>query len=190
MYEKYTTDAIVIAAYEHGEHDKVFALYTRDFGLVRARASAVRKMESRMRSVLSLFSCASVSLIRGARGWRVAGAAAVSYIQLPPEGVHAYSRVTQLVLRLVRGEEANPYLFDVLWGARSACAEKDAVRIAAAELLCVARVLYALGYLSPQAMTSALFAHAQYEEEDLSAVERTRKDVLVSVNGAIAESQL
>lgn len=190
MYEKYTTDAIIIAAYEHGEHDKVFALYTRDFGLVRARASAVRKIESRMRSALALFSHASVSLVRGARGWRVAGARGESSEKLSSEGAHAYARIVQLVLRLVRGEETNPYLFDVLCGARSACVEKDGTRIAAAELLCVARVLYALGYLSPSALASALFVHAQYGEQDLSVVERVREDMLTSVNGAIAESQL
>lgn len=190
MYEKYTTDAIVIAAYEQGEHDRAFVLFTRDFGLVRARASAVRRMESKMRSALTLFAHASVSLVRGGRGWRVAGARAGSSGPCSAEGVHAYARITQLVMRLVRGEEANPYLFDVLYGARLACTAQDGARVATAELLCVARILYALGYLSPQALTSALFVHAQYGADDLSMVEKARKDMLTSVNSAIAESQL
>ena len=49
MYQKYHTEALVLGSREQGEADKVFALYTKDFGLVRARASAVRREYSRMR---------------------------------------------------------------------------------------------------------------------------------------------
>lgn len=190
MYQKYTTDAVVLAQREHGEHDKVFTLYTRDFGLVRARASAVRKMESKMRSALTLFSVALVSLVRGGRGWRVAGAHVGAEQEMTIEGVHAYARVTQLVIRLVHGEEPNPYLFDVLVGARFAFATSSFLSIAAAELLCVARILFALGYLSPQALTAALFTHAQYEEKDLHTVEDSKKDMLTKINSALAETHL
>lgn len=190
MYEKYTTDAVVLAQYDLREHDRTFALYTRDFGLVHARASGVRKMESRMRSAITLFSPASVSLVRGTRGWRLAGARASTYEALSIEGVHAYARIAQLLMRLVRGEERNGYLFEVLCGARSACAAPNALSVAAAELLCVARMLYALGYLSPQALTAALFTHAQYAEQDLGMVEHAKKDILGTVNSALAETQL
>ena len=173
-----------------GEHDKVFALYTHDFGLVRARASAVRTMHSRMRSALTLFSHASVSLIRGTRGWRIAGSHVVPHDVLSAEGVHTYARIAQLCLRLVRGEEANPYLFEVLVGARGACVAHTTISLASVELLCVARILYALGYISPQALTAALFTHAQYAQSDLSIVEGTQKDMLLSVNKALSETQL
>ena len=189
MYEKYTTDALVLGQYVHGEHDKVFALYTHDFGLVRARASAVRAMHSKMRPALTLFGRTSVSLVRGTRGWRVAGAQIISHEALSIEGVHVYARIAQLCMRLVRGEEANPYLFQVLVGAREACTAQG-LSLTAVELLCVARVLYALGYLSPQALTAALFTHAAYAEEDLGVVAGQQKDILLSVNSALAESQL
>jgi recombinational DNA repair protein (RecF pathway) len=190
MYEKYTTDALVLTQHEYGEHDRTFALFTQDFGLVYARASAVRKMESKMRSALPLFAPASVSLVRGTRGWRVTGARARAHESLSPEGAHTFARITQLLTRLVRGEERNQYLFEVLCGARIACATPRGLSIAAAELLCVARMLYALGYLSPQALTTALFTHAQYEEKDLGIVEEAKSGILTSVNSALAETQL
>ena len=190
MYEKYTTDAIVLAGYEYGERDKVFTLFTRDFGLIRARASAVRTMHSRMRSALSLFAPASISLVRGTRGWRLAGARATVCKKLSLEGVHTYARIAQLCTRLVRGEERNEYLFQVLCGAREACATQEDLSLAATELLCVARILYALGYLSPQALTAALFTHAQYEKTDIQLVAEIKKDMLGTVNSALAETQL
>jgi recombinational DNA repair protein (RecF pathway) len=73
-YEKYTTEAMVLTQVPRGEHDKVYALYTRDFGLVYARASAVRAEKSKMRYALQSHAHARVSLVRGSRGWRAAGA--------------------------------------------------------------------------------------------------------------------
>ncbi len=190
MYEKYTTGALVLGSFEAGEHDKLFTLYTRDFGLVRARASAVRKMESKMRHALPLFAPASVSLVRGTRGWRVAGARAGHYKDLPPEGAHTYARIAQLLMRLVRGEERHEYLYEVLREARDACAEKQSVALHSLELLCVARMLYTLGYLSTAALTTALFANAQFADQDLETVHEGKKEMLTIVNRAIADSQL
>jgi hypothetical protein len=197
MYDKYTTEALVLHAREHGERDKIFALYTRDFGLVHARASAVCTMHSRMRPALTLFAPALVSLVRGTRGWRIAGARAGTKGNLRPEGAHTFARIVQLLLRLVRGEECNRYVFEALSGARDVLAHMEASgkasekeRVATTELLCVARILYGLGYISPHALTSALFTHAHYQPQDFAVVEQTRTDILVRVNGAIAESQL
>ena len=49
MYQKYQTEAIVLANREMGENDRVLALYTKDFGLVKARASAIRSEKSKAR---------------------------------------------------------------------------------------------------------------------------------------------
>jgi len=190
MYEKYTTDAIVLSQFEHGEQDRIFTLFTRDFGLVRAQARAVRTMGSKMRTALTLFAPTSLSLVRGTRGWRIAGARADFFEPLSEDGVYAYSRIVHLVTRLVRGEEKNQYLFDVLHGARIACTNPHPLSIASSELLCVARVLYALGYLSPQALTAALFTHAHYEEKDLHTVEGVKGDMVTTVNKALSETQL
>lgn len=191
MYEKYTTDALVLADKERGEHDKVFTLYTRDFGLVHARASAVRKMSSRMRPALSLFAPASVSLVRGTQGWRIAGARESASNSLTTQGVHAFARVVQLLIRLVHGEGENKYLFETLIGARDIFSiQGSSATVASAELLCVARTLYSLGYLSPAALTAALFVHTHYAEDVLGVVDRERDHMLRTVNSALVETQL
>ena len=74
--QKYQTEVIVLANREMGENDRVLALYTKDFGLVKARASAILTERSKMRYALQDYSRASVSLVRGRRGWRAAGAIA------------------------------------------------------------------------------------------------------------------
>ena len=60
----------------------------------------------------------------------------------------------------------------------------------AIELVCVARTLYALGYLSAEALETALFTHTAYTGEHLLEAETMRDKLLVSINKAIAETQL
>src|SRR5271165_3676947 len=102
MYQKYQTDAIVVAAWESGEADKSLALYTRDFGLVRARATSMRSEKSKMRYSLQPYSRAHVALIRGKSGWRAAGAtASMTSTGKDASGVSAFVRISELVVKLV-----------------------------------------------------------------------------------------
>lgn len=189
MYQKYSTDALVLSSREHGEADKVFALYTHDFGLVWARASAVRTESSRMRSALQIYGRAYVSLVRGKRGWRLAGATATcGPTGRPLSALSALGRIAELVLRLVGGEERNSYLFDSLVEAQGALFS-DADH-ASVEVVCVARVLYALGYLSVEALDTALFAHTTYGLSELSEANEKRSALLSSINRAISETHL
>ncbi|OGG62855.1 hypothetical protein A3C21_02295 [Candidatus Kaiserbacteria bacterium RIFCSPHIGHO2_02_FULL_59_21] len=187
MYQKYHTEALVLGNRERGENDRVFTLYTEEFGLVRARASAVRTEASRMRYALQNYSRARVALVRGKRGWRIGGA-----IPARNAGGSAatFARVARLVARLVAGEERNQYLFAVLAEAHAALMNEERGAPATIELVCVARVLHALGYLSAEALGGALFTHTAYAGEHLLEAETMRDKLLLSINKAIAETHL
>lgn len=190
MYQKYHTEALVLGSREQGETDRAVALYTREFGLVWARASAVRTDRSKMRYALTHYGRCHVSLIKGKRGWRVAGAAAdMTALEKEEQGVRAFARAAALVLRLVAGEEQNTYLYDALAEAHKALLWADASGTPAIELVCVARVLYALGYLSPAAVGSAMFAHTAYHPEALPAAD-AHDDLLRHINRALSETHL
>lgn len=191
MYQKYQTEAIVLRSYERGEADRVFALYTHEFGLLWARASAVRREGSKMRYALQNYSIANISLVRGTGGWRVAGARAVSNVDAAnTSGLSALARIGKLVERLVRGEEKNEYLFTTLTEAHGALRTEAKENLGAIELLCVARVLYTLGYISAEALGTALFSHTAYALPDLAEAEAARTKLLSSVNKALSETQL
>src|SRR5581483_3017973 len=120
MYQKYHTEALVLGSRESGESDKVFSLFTKDFGLVWARASAVRTEKSKMRYALQNFSSANVSLVKGKKGWRVTGATALRNGGGDMHSISAFARTAELVLRLVHGEEQHEYLFAALAEAHGA----------------------------------------------------------------------
>lgn len=190
MYQKYQTEALVLRWYERGEADRVYSLFTKEFGLVWARCSAVRRESSRMRYALQSYAHVNVALIRGTGGWRVAGASALSKKMLDTDVAPAFARVASLVDRLVVGEEKNEYLFQALVDARSAFASATRDARSAIELLCVARTLYSLGYLSADALGSALFAHTAYASAEIQETETLRPKLLSSVNKALSETHL
>lgn len=196
MYQKYQTEALILGSRARGEADKVIALYTKDFGFLRARARAVRAETSKMRYALQNYSHARVGLVRGAGGWRIAGAHAIRGAGGWPSSVAVFARIARLVMRLVAGEERNPYLYDALAEAHHALLSHDALsrlqlpRLAAVELLCAARVLFALGYISEESMATALFTHTAYAETHLEEAAALEKDLLSSINRALNETHL
>jgi recombinational DNA repair protein (RecF pathway) len=191
MYQKYHTEALVLQALESGESDKAFALFTRDFGLVRSRASAVRSEYSKMRYALQSFSRAHISLIKGKRGWRLAGAAAIKNAGSDREALAVFARIAALTLRLVHGEETNEYLFAALADAhKTLMSGQREIPLATIEIVCVARILYALGYLSTEALEGTLFTHTAYSVEHILEAEEMKDKLLSSINKAIAETQL
>ncbi len=191
MYQKYHTEALILQALEIGEADKTFALYTRDFGLVRARASSVRSEKSKMRYALQNFGRAHISLVKGKRGWRLAGASAMQSAGGDLKSLSVFARIATLTLRLVHGEEKNDYLFAALAEAHDALMHGEGeIPHATIEIVCVARILYALGYLSAEAHESTIFAHTAYSMEHILEAEKMREQLLSSINKAIAETQL
>lgn len=186
MYAKYHTEAIVLGSTPRGEQDKTVTLYTRDFGLVRARASAIRSERSKMRYALQNYSIARISLVRGTSGWRAAGAQQL-HDALKSENVRSFARIASLVERLVTGEEKNERLYVILADTHDALRR---VQSASVELLAVARVLYTLGYLSSESLGSALFLATAYSEQELEVAEKEKKALLASVNRALSETHL
>lgn len=190
MYQKYYTEALVLKSRERGEEDKVYVLYTKEFGLVIARASAVRSERSRMRYALQSYAHVHVALIKGKNGWRIAGASSLRNSFGVSHGLPVFVRVAELLQRLVTGEEKNEYLFAAIADAHKALIEEPAKAYATIEVLCVARTLYALGYLSSEALEMTLFAHTAYAGDQLKQAEIMREKLIRRINRAIAEAQL
>jgi len=106
--EKYTTKSIVLKAYAQGEHDYVYKLFTRDFGVVMAIAKSVRKLESKLRPHLIPGKTSVVTMVKGREIWRITGAVEEGSSQ-------AIMRdVILLVSRFMQGEGSHKRLFDRL----------------------------------------------------------------------------
>ena len=106
--EKYTTSAIIIESFDQGEHDRVYKIFTREFGLITAHAKSVRKLESKLRAHILPRSVSLVTLVQGREIWRLVGAEEKEYM-----GDMVFD-VSQLIRRFIRGEGAHKALYDRL----------------------------------------------------------------------------
>ncbi len=160
-YQTYTTDALVVGSEDRLTADRSVMLFTREAGLVYARAVSVRREQSKLRYGLQDFSLARVSLVRGKQGWRIIGAERAHnlYFATPDRHIRgAVLRVVRLLRRLVRGEEAHVALYDTLVeGLRtlSVCTEETARR---GEQVLALRILSMLGYIAPHEIYRPLLA--------------------------------
>ena len=187
---------MVLGNSEYGESDRVFTLYTEGFGLVRARCSAVRSEKSRMRYALQNYSRSHVGLVRGKRGWRIGGAISIQGAGIG-RGTFAFARITRFIMRFTVGEERDPYLFSVLTGAHDVLMRDSCDEWSIIEVVCVARSLHALGYLSVEALDlstgeagTTLFTHTAYEDRDILEAETMRDKLVASINRAIEGTHL
>jgi DNA repair protein RecO len=106
--EKHTTECIVIESFDNSEHDRVYKLFTRDFGLITVHAKSIRKLESKLRAHVLPRTISLVTLVQGREVWRLVGAEETREVG---EYVH---EITSLIKRFIRGEGAHKALYDRL----------------------------------------------------------------------------
>lgn len=182
MRPKYATPGIVLARAPHGEANALLSMLTPEFGLVRARAQGLRKSGAKLAPALQTFAEVDAVLLHGKEGWRLSGATLVTdhCSALSPEARARAGRIALLLLRLVRGESADPELFhafrDLLVTLSSSPEEGDA-----AECLAALRILRALGVDAGEVPSG---------EHALTRVSENRREIVKRINAGISASGL
>ncbi len=104
--EKFTTKSIVLAAYDQGEHDRVYKVFTRDFGMLMVHAKSIRKLESKMRSHVSPGKTTVLTLVKGREIWRLVG------VEEDSISSQYLSLIVLLLTRFIQGEGTHKSLYD------------------------------------------------------------------------------
>ncbi len=65
MKEHYRTQGIVLKKNDRGESDRVFCVYTKDFGKLDLWAIGERKITSKLRGGLEMFYCSEIEFVQG-----------------------------------------------------------------------------------------------------------------------------
>lgn len=187
-YRKYNTPGLILDRVTVGEADTFFFIYTRDLGRVGATARSVRTMKSKLRYALQPYTFVEISLVRGKQIWRITNAIAgrnlYSELSDTPQKLAVFLNVVALIRRLVRGEQADPELYQVLENGFSFLAdnqlEEDEVR--RTELLIVLRVLECLGYLREDDHLASFTGDASYSVSMLDLFSGAQKEALSEIN--------
>jgi recombinational DNA repair protein (RecF pathway) len=186
----YETRAFILESSGRREADRIFSLYTEEFGMIRASAQAVRKMESKLRPHLADISLVHVSLVRGKEVWRIV--AADRERELPDLGAPcgaAFVRAAKLILRLVRGERADPKLFAILSSAYVMLFEVGADPLSF-EIGLVLKILHELGYVDPKDPFDDFLKDPEFSITTLSRFTPFARRAVALVNTSLRETQL
>ncbi|MGB3922066.1 MAG: DNA repair protein RecO [Minisyncoccia bacterium] len=194
-YHIYTTRGIVLGERPAREADRVYTIFTKDLGLVRASATGVRKDLSKLRGHLEPFSLATVSLVRGREYWRLTSAELVYNLETrlseTPELFLAFAKNFSLLEKLVAGEEKHLELFEDIAAVAELIVEGNipALDPESVEILLAARILFNLGYLSAEEEFGPLL-EGNLTAETLKAVSESKKSLIKAINQGIQSSQL
>mgnify|MGYP000310999175 CR=1 FL=1 len=193
MHHIYHTEGIILGSSDRGESGRYYHIFTRELGMVRATASGVRKMSSKLRFILQDFSYVKIDLVKGRDIWRVTSASKTNTLEQVSkrlETLRVLANISKLLKRLLPGEEHNESLFVELIGGLSVL-EKSYTKedLQNVEAIIVLRILNNLGYIGePETLKD--FIASPFLDDILPRVSAKRSHILNQINRALKETQL
>lgn len=196
-YHVYTTDAFILDCRSRGEADRLFYLFTKDLGLIRAVATGVRLQKSKLAGHLNNYSYIKVSVIRGKEVWRITDASTnelgVNLLR-DPSLREVYVRFLGFIKRMVFGEEADSQTFDTLVKAFATIwsgykiGEKVDIRVF--EALLMIRLLRRFGYMRKTGELEQFLVEDDYSSDRINAFTEHRSVAIKEINTALKTSHL
>lgn len=194
MHHIYHTHGFIVSSRNVGEANKIFTIYTREMGLVRAVCQGVRFHKSKLRFALQDFSYVKVDLVRGRDIWRVTSATSVSsfpYARADRNSILLVARLSSLIERLCDGEEESNKIFDDFIQALYLLDDENQKTETreALELHLVLRIMNTLGYIGESTMLSE-YLSLSFDKVKTEELLKERKSIIAHINKALNESQL
>ncbi len=191
-----TTSGIVLGKRGVGEANTLVALFTRDRGLLYAKAQSSRLSRSKLRYFLEPLTVARFSLVRGKHEWKIVNGHRceedrTQFAESSRYARHAIGKILQLLTRLIHGEEPSPVLFDqVAEGISLLLSARTREEVDGIESVLVLRTLHHLGYL-PKTPELAPFIGDSALSMELAAQAATSRSALIrSINESLSATGL
>ncbi|MSU55148.1 MAG: DNA repair protein RecO [Candidatus Taylorbacteria bacterium] len=192
----YHTPGFILGSHVSGEANRVFRIFTKDLGLVRATAQGVRYLKSKLRYSLQDFSYVDLSLVRGQEVWRITGAVKkddlFTVFREDSYTLAVFGRVFSLLERLLSGEDKNERLWQYLEEAVlfAVSKKRSAELVRNFEYILVLRILGSLGYLGQSPETFTFVESPYWSEELLLGLNDSIPLVVGEINKSLRETQL
>ncbi len=113
MHEIHKTEGFILHSKEAGEANKLYWIFTKDFGTILATAQSVRAESSKLKGHLSDFGNIYLEAVRGKDLWRITNAYMKDDLpfSLEARAKRVYGRTLQTLLRLSGTEGEDEKLF-------------------------------------------------------------------------------
>jgi len=117
MAVRYRTKGFVLKKEAKKEADQIFTLYTEDFGKIKVLGKAIRKIKSKLRGGVRLFSLSEIEFIRGKVYNTLTDAVIANNFKNIKEDLGklkiAY-KISEILDKLIKGEEPDKKIWSLL----------------------------------------------------------------------------
>jgi len=117
MFTHYRTQGFILKKIDSGEADRLFTIYTKNFGKLELLAKAIRKIKSKLRGGLEIFYLSEIEFIQGKTHKTLTDAILIEGFKNLKKDlarlVVAY-RISEIFNKLVKGQEADEKLWHLL----------------------------------------------------------------------------
>lgn len=191
MYHLYHTPALVLGSSPVGEGSKVVQLFTRELGLLSARAQGARLLRAKLRYHLTDFSYTDAWLVHGREVWRLANAVSRAnfFTALADRDAArtVLARAALLLRRLLPPEEKHEKLFDIFVSGVSflythECTPAEVCDI---EILLALRTLYHLGYVGEPQSFFSVAASVDFGIVEIASITPLRRQLVSIINSSL-----
>jgi len=193
MHHIYHTEGIILGSRNFGEAGKYYYIFTRDLGMITAKAEGIRKMSSKLRFVLQDFAYLKIDLVAGQNIFRVTNASKTNILEniiKKPETFKVFENIARLLRRLLAGVEPNVALFiDLLAGLIALEKSQSKEDLRNIEIIIVLRIINNLGYIGDNGILET-FIKSPFEEKIIFEVSKNRPIILSEINKALKETHL
>jgi len=117
MFTQYRTQGIILGKIDRGESDRLFTIYTKDYGIVNLLARGERKIKSKLRSGLELFYLSEIEFVQGKAQKTLTDAILINKFKVLRKDIEklkvAY-QISSLVDKLLKGQESDKEIWKLL----------------------------------------------------------------------------
>lgn len=188
----YNTEAFVISSRNSGEADRTFKLFTKDFGVISAKATGIRKVESRLRYFVQDFKYIDASIVKGKNYWRLVSARPIHDLN-SRKSLTTSSRIRSLQLVGKLAPEAEPIseLFDELVAAYAftSTTHPRSEDMESIEALIALKILHSLGYWGDKQDENNL-VKSPFNETAVESIKAVKKTIIKELNNSLRATQL
>lgn len=196
MYHIHTTPAFVVNVLPSGERHQFITLFTKDFGMIRAKVQSVRVPLSKLRYALQEYSYTYVSLVKGKDIWRVVNAQPIYNIYFELKDIQSVfmsiARILSLLKRLLPEEGCESIIFDDFHHLCEASLKfkYDQEELGTLEWLFLIRTMCTLGYARKEQFGLLCTEDLGWGPEYLHSIFSYKEGAVGAINNALKVSQL
>jgi DNA repair protein RecO len=203
MHHIHQTKAFILSSFPFGESGKVLNLLTEKFGLIKANAQGIRKVESKLKQSTQELSLSEVVMVYGKQGWILTNAVLLEnfFYSFSKEKSLLLAKIFSFLERMIPNEEHDESFFNIivilirdlenfenLQNDSKIIVSKINLELTDLEMMTVLKILKKLGYIG---QFKELEDYLDSENLDfLIYLNQHRKDIIEIINSSIKESHL